>query len=112
MRRLLMVASQRRIHNEYINRLLPAFNNTDSSKMPSIPKTRPKDQSPALIEPLSERELQVLRLLNSSLTSTEIGQELYVSQNTVRTHLRNIYSKLAVHGRIEAIQKAKEYGLI
>ncbi len=68
--------------------------------------------TPALIEPLSERELQVLRLLNSSLTSTEIGQELYVSQNTIRTHLRNIYSKLAVHGRIEAIQKAKELGLI
>jgi ATP/maltotriose-dependent transcriptional regulator MalT len=112
MRRLLLVASHRGIHTEYINRLLPAFKITDSSQRPSIPMTRLIDQSPALIEPLSERELQVLRLLNSSLTSTEIGQELYVSQNTVRTHLRNIYSKLGVHGRLEAIQKAKESGLI
>ena len=65
-----------------------------------------------LIEPLSERELQVLRLLDSSLTSTEISRELYVSVNTVRTHIRNIYSKLDVHGRLEAIQKAKDTGLI
>lgn len=64
------------------------------------------------VEPLSERELQVLHLLDSSLTSIEIGRELFLSQNTVRTHIRNIYSKLAVHGRIEAIQKAKAVDLI
>ena len=68
--------------------------------------------TPTLIEPLSERELQVLRLLNSSMTSTEISRELYVSVNTIRTHIRTIYGKLAVHGRIEAIQKAKEQRLI
>ncbi len=61
---------------------------------------------------VSERELQVLRLLDSSLSSVEIGRELYLSQNTVRTHIRNIYSKLVVHGRIEAIQKAKDLSLI
>ena len=65
-----------------------------------------------MIEPLSEREFQVLRLLDSSLTSTEISRELYLSVNTVRTHIRNIYSKLSVHGRIEAIQKVKKSGLI
>ncbi len=65
-----------------------------------------------LIEPLSERELQVLRFLDSTLTSEEISRELFVSVNTIRTHIRNIYSKMDVHGRIEAIQKAKDLSLI
>jgi LuxR family maltose regulon positive regulatory protein len=65
-----------------------------------------------LIEPLSERELQILHLLDSSLTSVEISRELYLSVNTVRTHIRNIYSKLGVNGRFEAIQKAKDLNLI
>lgn len=112
MLKLLQLASHRGIHTEYINRLLPAFKIARTSRKPVIHKTQPIKQHTALVEPLSERELQVLRLLDSSLTSTEIGQELYVSQNTVRTHIRNIYSKLGVHGRIEAIQKAKTSGLI
>lgn len=112
MLRLLQVASHRGIHTEYISRLLPAFKVAEPLRKSSIPQTEQRDHGLALIEPLSERELQVLRLMNSSLTSTEIGQELCISQNTVRTHIRNIYSKLAVHGRIEAIQKAREHGLI
>ena len=112
MLRLLQIAACRSIHTEYINTLLPAFKMTDMLQRPTIPKTLSKGQGAALLEPLSERELQVLRLLDSSLTSVEIGRELYISQNTTRTHIRNIYSKLAVHGRIEAIQKAKEFGII
>jgi LuxR family maltose regulon positive regulatory protein len=65
-----------------------------------------------LVEPLSERELQVLRLLDSPLTSEDIGRELFVSANTVRTHIRNIYGKLGVHGRLEAIQRARELKLL
>ena len=65
-----------------------------------------------LLEPLSERELQVLRLLDSTLTSEEIAGELFVSVHTIRTHIRNIYGKLDVHGRIEAIQKARNLRLI
>jgi LuxR family maltose regulon positive regulatory protein len=112
MLRLLRLASRYGIHTEYIHKILPAFTNPGLSQKPVLQKSQLKDQGPTLLEPLSERELQVLRLLDSSLTSTEIGRELYVSQNTVRTHIRNIYSKLAVHGRIDAIQKAKEYSLI
>jgi LuxR family maltose regulon positive regulatory protein len=81
MLRLLQVASHRGIHTKYINMMLPAFKISDSLQRPSIHKSMLKDKSPALIEPLSERELQVLRLLNSSLTSTEIGQELFISKN-------------------------------
>jgi LuxR family maltose regulon positive regulatory protein len=65
-----------------------------------------------LVEPLSERELEVLRLLPADLTSTEIAQELYVSKNTVRTHISHIYDKLGVHSREDAVQRAEELGLL
>jgi LuxR family maltose regulon positive regulatory protein len=109
---LLQLSARQGIHPEYINQLLPTFGITKTSQEPTPHKIQSTEQSPLINEPLSERELQVLRLLESPLTSTEIGRELYLSQNTIRTHMRNIYSKLAVHGRIEAIQKAREIGLL
>ena len=54
----------------------------------------------------------MLRLLPTDLTSTEIAQELYVSKNTVRTHISHIYDKLGVHSRKDAVQYAQELGLI
>jgi LuxR family maltose regulon positive regulatory protein len=66
----------------------------------------------ALIEPLSDRELDVLRYLNSSLTSSEIADELYVAVSTVRSHIKSIYQKLGVHRRIEAVERARELGLL
>ncbi len=65
-----------------------------------------------LVEPLSERELQVLRLLTTNLSSTEIAQELFVAKSTVRTHIKNIYQKLDVHRRTDAVQRAQELGLL
>ena len=65
-----------------------------------------------LIEPLSKRELEVLRFLTTSLSSTEIAGHLYVSVNTVRSHIRHIYGKLDAHSRIEAITRAQELQLI
>jgi LuxR family maltose regulon positive regulatory protein len=105
----------RGIETEYISKLIPTFSiSNELHKSWIIPSSISSSTSLSAcpVEPLSERELQVLRLLDSSLTSTEIGRELFLSQNTVRTHIRNIYSKLAVHGRIEAIQKAKAADLI
>lgn len=66
----------------------------------------------ALVEPLSERELQVLRLLGTNLTAPEIAEELYVAVSTIRTHTKNIYTKLGVHRRREAVDRARELGLI
>jgi LuxR family maltose regulon positive regulatory protein len=63
-------------------------------------------------EPLSERELGVLRLLHSELSLREIGAELFVSLNTVKTHTRNIYLKLDAGGRDEAVARARELGLL
>ena len=64
-----------------------------------------------LVEDLSERELQVLRLLNSSLSVPEIAEELTVAVSTVRTHVKHIYAKLDVHSRLEAVAKAQDLGL-
>jgi LuxR family transcriptional regulator, maltose regulon positive regulatory protein len=61
---------------------------------------------------LSEREVAVLRLLSSQLSLREIGNELYVSLNTIKTHTRNIYAKLRVSSREEALVRARELGLL
>jgi LuxR family maltose regulon positive regulatory protein len=63
-------------------------------------------------EPLSERELEVLRLLTTHLSSTDIAGELTISVNTVRTHIKSVYSKLDVHSREEAVQKAEKLNLL
>jgi LuxR family maltose regulon positive regulatory protein len=65
-----------------------------------------------LVEPLSERELDVLRLLESDLTGPAIAGELVVSLATVRTHTRNIYAKLGVNSRRAAVRRASEVGLL
>jgi LuxR family maltose regulon positive regulatory protein len=65
-----------------------------------------------LVEPLSERELSVLRYLPSRLSNREIGNELYVSLNTVKSHLKTIYRKLDVERRDEAVRRARQLGLL
>jgi len=64
------------------------------------------------LEPLSDSELRVLRYLPTNLTSPEIARELYVSPNTVKTHVRNLYAKLGVHRRAEAVESARALGLL
>ena len=66
----------------------------------------------ALVDPLSERELEVLRLLDSDLSRPEIARALYLSINTVRSHVGHIYAKLDVHARREAVRRARELGLL
>jgi len=112
---LTQAALSRSIKPETINKLLLALNipvETVQSRVSSFSPTRSKSLMAELLEPLSERELQVLRLLDSAMTSEEIAGELFVSVYTIRTHIRNIYGKLDVHKRIEAIQKARNLGLI
>ena len=64
------------------------------------------------IEPLSESELRVLRYLPTNLTGPEIAAELYVSHNTVKTHVRNLYAKIGTHRRAEAVTRARDLGLL
>ena len=63
-------------------------------------------------EPLTNRESQILMLLATELSPAEMSQRLSVSINTVRTHIRNIYAKMDVHTRSEAVHRAREYGLL
>jgi LuxR family maltose regulon positive regulatory protein len=65
-----------------------------------------------VIEELSEAELRVVRYLPSNLKAPEIAAELFVSANTIRTHLRHIYAKLDVHNRSEAVDCARELRLL
>lgn len=92
----------------YGQRLLQAF----SSGVIQSEKREISEKPSALIEPLSDREMDVLRLLASSLSTPEIATELVVSVHTVRSHIKNIYSKLDVHNRIGAVERGKELGLL
>ena len=70
------------------------------------------DEAPRLPDELSPAELRVLGYLPSGLKADEIGAELYLSTNTIRTHLRHIYAKLDAHTRTEAVERARELGLL
>ncbi len=65
-----------------------------------------------LLEPLSDSEVRVLRYLPTSLTAPEIARDLYVSHNTVKTHVRNLYMKLGTNRRAEAVSRARDLGLL
>lgn len=82
---------------------------------PSTPPSAPASLSvpaAALVEPLSDREVEVLHLLAADLTYQAIGDTLFISLNTVRTHAKNIYSKLGVNRRSEALAAARTVGLL
>lgn len=73
---------------------------------------RPPPPAEALDDPLSERELEVMKLLASGRTNREISHELYVSHGTVKAHAANIYRKLGAHSRAEMISRARTLGLL
>ena len=81
-----------------------------SSRLP--PQTQAGPVKQLLAEPLSERELDVLRLLRSDLDGRGIANELVVSLNTVRTHTKNIYAKLGVNSRRAAVRRGVELNLL
>jgi LuxR family maltose regulon positive regulatory protein len=80
-----------------------------AERAPGLAAPRP---AAAIGEQLSDRELGVLQLLHSELSLREIGAELFLSLNTIKTHTRNIYSKLGAASRDEAVARAREQGLI
>jgi LuxR family maltose regulon positive regulatory protein len=98
---LLREAAQQEIAPDMVRRLRAAFGDAASREATSQP----------LVEPLSERERDVLRLLKTDLSGPEIARELVVSLNTVRTHTRHIYGKLGVNNRRAAVRRAEELDL-
>jgi LuxR family maltose regulon positive regulatory protein len=93
---------------DYVRRLLHARARAEGA----APLRQATPAGQGLVEPLSERELQVLRLLASDLDGPGIARELTVSLNTVRTHTRNIYAKLGVTSRRAAVRQAAELNLL
>lgn len=127
LRSLLQRAAAQGIAPEYVSRLLEAYGTAGTRR-----KKGPEQAAPAvaqvgraagtvrggisppspLVEPLSERELEVLRLLDTSLSVPEIAEKLVVSASTVRSHVKSIYGKLGVHNRMQALEYARELKLI
>jgi LuxR family maltose regulon positive regulatory protein len=95
--------------SRYVGDLLNACSGSMSSENGS---TTASPAAQALVEPLSEREMDVLRLLNTHLTSTHMADELFIAVSTVRSHIKSIYGKLDVHSREEAVNFAQELGLL
>jgi LuxR family maltose regulon positive regulatory protein len=107
--KLLRLAASRGIFTTYVIKLLAAFGgsvSTDVDAVPLSPFIQP------LIEPLSGRELEVLRLLVTTMSVPEIANKLVLATTTVRSHCKSIYSKMNVHKRWDAVQRAQELGLI
>jgi DNA-binding NarL/FixJ family response regulator len=88
-------------------KVLAEFNRL-STQMPPPPQNLP----PVLTEPLSERELQILRLVSNGASNKEIAGELVITEGTVKNHLTNILGKMEVRDRTQAVFKAKDLGLL
>jgi NarL family two-component system response regulator LiaR len=72
----------------------------------------PQPEAQPLVEPLSEREMEVLNLIAQGLTNREIGDRLFIAVGTVKRHINSIYAKLQVHHRAKAIARARDLGLL
>jgi len=110
---LLFEALQQGIAPKYVRLLLNAFPAVDPVQppFPEIQSTLPNLQS-AIVEPLSERELEVLQRIADGLTNREIAERLFLALNTVKAHTRNIYGKLDVHNRTQAVARARALGVL
>jgi LuxR family maltose regulon positive regulatory protein len=109
MARLLYEALARGIAPEYTRRLLAAFPMPEPEQAGPPNKQAPESD---LIEPLSERELEVLQLMAEGLTNPEIASRLFLSLHTIKAHARNIYGKLGVHNRTGAVARARALGVL
>jgi LuxR family maltose regulon positive regulatory protein len=94
---------------EYADRLIASFGPAPTSE---LVETLPLSENRSLIEPLSERELQVLRLLAEGKSNREIGDALFIAVGTVKKHLSNIFGKIGVQNRTQCAAQARELGLV
>jgi LuxR family transcriptional regulator, maltose regulon positive regulatory protein len=101
---LLRLAAKERRASAFAQRLL--------ERSSGAAAVAPSPTGQGLVEPLSERELEVLRLLQGDLDGPDIANHLFVSVNTLRTHTKNIYAKLGVSSRRAAVRRGRELGLL
>jgi len=106
MTRLLAQAAAQGIQPGYVSKLLAVEGTSACSPTPGTPAPQP------LPEPLSEREIEVLTLIAHGLTNREVGEQLYISQGTVKAHTSNIFGKLGVRSRTQAVARARDLHIL
>jgi LuxR family maltose regulon positive regulatory protein len=128
---LLREAAARGISPDYARRLLAAIEDTTKDEGPALsgaeelalspPKGRMTEaagsssaipRSSSVVEPLSDREIEVLHLIADGLANREVAERLFLALSTVKVHTRNIYGKLGVHSRTQAVKRARALGLL
>jgi LuxR family maltose regulon positive regulatory protein len=119
---LLKRLHKKRIARDYIEKILAAFGQEGEQRVepqaadqPTVSPHQPLHESTfsqPLIEPLTNREIDVLELLAQRLSNKEIAEKLFISAETVKGHLQNIYQKLEVGKRRQAVEKAQSSGII
>jgi LuxR family maltose regulon positive regulatory protein len=125
MAQLLNQAVRAGLRPDYASQLLAAFPKDEGGTLrvkdeevpsvlhPSSSPGAPRSAMPQpLVEPLSKRELEILCLIAQGLTNLEIAQQIFISAQTVKVHTRNIYGKLGVNSRQQAVSKARTLGLL
>src|SRR5208337_3775104 len=93
----------------YLVQILSAMGKT--APLPTHSVSKPEPESPP-VEGLTDREIDILDKLAMGFSSNELADQLFISVHTVRYHLRNIYSKLGAHSRVQAVAIARRFGLI
>lgn len=91
---------------EWANKKLASYKETDTNR------NEEKPELPPLLEPLTKRETEILQALASGLSNKEIAIKLEVTEGTIKNHMVNIYGKFWVNNRVQAIVKARRYGII
>ena len=116
---LLRQAAAQGIAVEYVARLLEALEARTKTVIAPVPPPLERPRQPSgkadhvlVFEPLSEREIEVVRALAEGLSNQEIAEMLFITVGTVKKHLKNIYGKLGVHSRTHAVAHARESGLL
>lgn len=99
---LLRATVQQGISVEFAQQVLAALGETAVTPPPAQP----------LLDPLSDREIEVLQIIAEGLTNQEVANRLYLSLHTVKVHARNIYAKLDVKNRTEAVARGRSLGIL
>ncbi|MFZ2616818.1 MAG: response regulator transcription factor, partial [Anaerolineae bacterium] len=98
----------------YADKLLAAFEQPTAQPPPigDLRQSQIANRKSQMLEPLSQRELEILKLITLGLSNREIGERLFLALDTVKGHNRRIFDKLQVQSRTEAIARARELGLL
>jgi len=107
---------KKKVAVDFVGKVLTAFEDEETEVVPDVsksnPAAKPSVRSQPLVEPLTNRELDILDLLAQRLQNKEIADKLFISTETVKSHLNNIYQKLNVSNRRDAVDRAKSLGIL